>query len=341
MSRSAWAPCTWPRASIIRTTAATPTRCSSPRSASCWPAVLKIGARINEAKRWFKLGPLSFQPVEIAKLGLVVFLAYSLAKKQEKVKTFTVGFMPHLAVCGLMMGLLLMQPDLGSALIIGATTIVMLFVAGAKISYLLLALMAAVPIAYHSVVATTWRLQRLFAYFDPWAHRKTTGYQITESLIAIGSGGWTGAGLGAGKQKLFLPEAYTVLILSNLGEELGIVGVCGVLFLFAVILWRGVRAAMLARDTFGTYIAAGLTTMFALQALFNTAVVLGAVPAKGITLPFVSYGGTSLVVSMFFAGMILNVSRRAPMPLARSESRLKNAMAENRKKRKPVRVVVA
>jgi cell division protein FtsW len=303
-------------------------------------AVLFAGVRINEARRWFKIGPLTFQPVELAKLALVAYLAHSLARKQEKVKTFTVGFMPHLAVCGLMMGLLLKQPDLGSGIILGATTLVMLFIAGANLSYILLAVLAAVPIAYHSVVSTAWRLRRLLAYLDPWQYRLDTGYQITESLISIGSGGIWGLGLGDGKQKLFyLPEAHSDFILSSIGEELGFVGVAGVLALYLIVLWRGVRAALRARDAFGAYFAAGLVTMFALQALVNAGVVLGALPAKGLTLPFVSYGGTSLIVSMFFAGIILNVSKGEPAT-RRAQTAEEIRMLENRRRRQRVRVMV-
>jgi cell division protein FtsW len=299
--------------------------------------VLVFGARVNEARRWFHVGPLSFQPVEVAKLALVVYLAYSLAKKREKVKFFTVGFMPHLAVCGAMMALLLKQPDLGSAMILGATTLVVLFIAGTKLSYILLALLGATPLVYHSIVSTAWRLKRLLAYLDPWQFRRGTGYQITESLIAVGSGGFGGLGLGDGKQKLFyLPEAHTDFILSSIGEELGFVGLAAVLVLFIVVLWRGVRAALGARDAFGAYLAAGLTTVFALQALVNTGVVLGALPAKGLTLPFVSYGGTSLVVSMYLAGIILNVSKAEAVSAPRKAS----APSTNRKRPRRVRVVV-
>src|SRR5262249_55336009 len=202
--------------------------------------------------------------------------------------------MPHLMVCAAMMALLLKQPDLGSSIILGATTLAMLFVAGTKLSYIAVAVLAAAPIVYHSIVATAWRLRRLIAYIDPWQFRRTTGYQITESLISIGSGGMTGQGLGDGKQKLFyLPEAHTDFILSNIGEELGFVGMTAVLGLFVIVLVRGIRAALRARDAFGFYVAAGLTTMFSLQGLINAGVVLGALPAKGLTLPFGRYGSPS------------------------------------------------
>jgi len=305
-------------------------------------SVLVFGVRINEARRWFHAGPLSFQPVELAKLALIVYLASSLARKQEKVKTFTVGFMPHLAVCGMMMALLLGQPDLGSCIILGATTLAMLFVAGAKLSYILLALLSAAPVIYHSIVSTEWRLRRILAYLDPWLYRSDTGYQITESLISIGSGGMTGLGLGDGKQKLFyLPEAHSDFILSSIGEELGFVGVAAVLALYVVVLWRGTRAALRARDAFGTYLAAGLTTMFALQAAVNAGVVLGVLPAKGLTLPFVSYGGTSLVVSLFFAGILLDISRGLPAPVrVAAAAGPAHAHLDNRRRRRRVRVLV-
>lgn len=304
--------------------------------------VLVVGTRVGGARRWYHLGPLSFQPVELAKLALVVYLAQSLAKKQEKVRTFTVGFLPHLVVCGVMMTLLLEQPDLGSSLILGATTLILLFVAGTRLSYILIAVLAAAPVVYHAIVGTPWRLRRMIAFLDPWQFREGVGYQITESLISIGSGGLWGLGLGDGKQRLFyMPEAHTDFIMSNIGEELGFVGFATVLLLYAIILWRGVRAALAARDTFGTYLAFGLTSIFALQALVNTGVVLGALPAKGLTLPFVSYGGTSLVMSMFFAGVILNISTRAPAPAIDRGRRLQNAIPSNRRKRRPVVVRVA
>jgi len=223
--------------------------------------------------------------------------------------------------------------------VLGATTFILLFVAGTRVSYILGALLASAPVLYHQVVGTPWRLKRLIAFLDPWQFRETVGYQITESLISIGSGGLRGLGLGDGKQKLFyMPEAHTDFIMSNIGEELGFVGFAAVLALFVVVVWRGARAAWGARDGFGTYLAFGLTSIFALQGLVNTAVVLGALPAKGLTLPFVSYGGTSLVMSMFFAGILLNVSRRAPAP-ARAGA-LGNHLPTNRRRRRTRRVRV-
>jgi len=226
-------------------------------------AVLVVGARINGARRWFHFAGVSFQPAELAKLALVIYLAYSLAKKAEKVKSFTVGFVPHMIVCGVMMGLLLKQPDLGTAVILGTTTLLLLFVAGAKISYIFLAFLAAAPVMYQAIVGTPWRMRRMLAFIDPWQFRFDVGYQITESLISVGSGGITGLGLGDGKQKLFfLPEAHTDYVMAIVGEELGLFGIIAVASLFAVLIWRGARAALCARDAFGCYLGFGITAMF-------------------------------------------------------------------------------
>jgi cell division protein FtsW len=278
-------------------------------------SVLVVGARINGARRWFHFAGVSFQPAELAKLALVIYLAYSLAKKAEKVKSFTVGFVPHMIVCGVMMGLLLKQPDLGTAVILGLTTLILLFVAGAKISYIFIACLAAAPVLYQAIVGTPWRLRRMLAYLDPWQYRYDVGYQITESLISVGSGGLFGLGLGDGKQKLFfLPEAHTDYVMAIVGEELGLAGICAVAALFGILVWRGARAALKARDAFGCYLAFGITTMFGLQALVNIGVVLGALPTKGLPLPLVSFGGSTLVVDLFAMGVLLNISRAAPEP---------------------------
>ena len=293
----------------------------------------------NGAKRWIPLGPLTFQPVEIAKLALVTYLACSLGRKADQVKTFTIGFVPHLVVCGMMMVLLLKQPDLGSSIVLGATTLGMLFMAGARVSYIALAVLGAAPVAYHLVVGTPWRLQRFLAYFNPEAFAHKEGYQGVQALLALGSGGMSGAGLGGGHQSLgYMPEAHSDFILAPLGEEMGWIGIAVVLALFALVLWRGVRAALGARDVFGGYLAFGITLMFGLQALFNIGVVLGVVPNKGITLPLVSYGGSSLVITMFLVGLLLNVGRRPEKRTAERELKQREPV---RKKRVRVRVVAA
>ena len=300
--------------------------------------VLVFGATINGAKRWFMIGPLSFQPVELAKLSLICYLAYSLSKKHDKLKTFSVGFVPHLLVCAIMMGLLLKQPDLGSSIILAATTMTLLFVAGTKISYLLLAVLAAAPLAYAMIIGTPWRLQRFMAYFNPEAYKQGVAYQIVQAQIGIGSGGTTGTGLGLGRQQLgYMPEGHSDFIMSSIGEEMGFVGIALVLVLFSLLIWRGIRAALSSRDSFGSYLAFGISLGFAYQALINTGVVLGILPAKGLTLPFVSYGGSSLMVSMYLAGLLLNIGQAKP---SRSKKReLINAVGGTRRRKRAILVV--
>jgi cell division protein FtsW len=299
-------------------------------------AVLFFGATINAARRWFVIGPLSLQPVEVAKLALIAYLAHSLTRKADRVKVFTVGFVPHLLVCAVMMALLLKQPDLGSCLILGATTLIMLMVAGTKTSYILLAVLASAPVVYHFVVGTPWRMQRFLAYFNPEAFSQGVAYQIIQARIAVGSGGATGMGLGEGRQQLgYMPEGHSDFIMASIGEELGFVGALLVLSLFAVIVWRGCRAALAAREPFGAYLAFGITLGFALQALINFGVVLGLLPAKGITLPLVSYGGSSLIMSLYLAGILLNVARAGP-PAAVRRRELVNLIGARRRKRRAV-----
>ncbi len=296
-----------------------------------------LSSPINGAKRWIPLGPLTFQSVEIAKLALVTYLAYSLGRKADQVKTFTVGFVPHLVVCGMMMVLLLKQPDLGSSVVLGATTLGMLFMAGTRISYIVLAVLAAAPIGYHMIVGTSWRLQRVLAYFNPEAYATGDGYQFMQARLAMGSGGLTGAGLGGGHQTLgYTPEAHSDFILAPIGEELGWLGVALVLCLFGILVWRGIRAALGARDVFGGYLAFGITLLFGVQALFNVGVVLGIVPNKGITLPLVSSGGSSLVITMFLVGLLFNVGHRRER---RAREQPPRDLA--RRKRMRVHVVVA
>jgi cell division protein FtsW len=280
-------------------------------------AVLKLGPSINGAVRWFRWGGLSFQPSELAKFALALYLAVLLARKAEKVKEFSVGFLPPLLVTGVFLVLLLKQPDLGTAVIIGVTALGLLFVAGTRTSYLLLCVLVVAPIGWKVFIAgAPWRMRRFLAFLYPWQFRRDSGYQLYESLISVGSGGLFGQGLGQGHQKLFfLPEAHTDFILAIIGEELGLVGVLAVLLAFTVLVWRGLRAAARARDVFGCYLAFGVTLLFGLQALVNMGVVLGLLPTKGLPLPLVSYGGTALVMSLFMAGVLTNISARNPEPV--------------------------
>jgi cell division protein FtsW len=278
--------------------------------------VLFVGVEVNGAKRWIRAGGVNIQPSELAKIALAIFLAATLARQGERIRSFRDGFLPVIGVSALTMLLVLAERDLGTTILLGALTLVVLFVAGTRLAYVLAALMLAAPLVWYQIVGVGYRLDR-FRDFLSGAH----SYQIDQSLISVGSGGVWGVGLGAGKQKLgFLPENHTDFILASVGEELGLVGIAAVLGLFGVLVWRGMKAAQEAPDRFGAYLALGIATLFGLQALINIAVVLDIIPAKGITLPFLSYGGSSLLVSMAAIGILLSISRR-PRPWKISDTR--------------------
>lgn len=276
---------------------------------------LGFGRSAGGATRWISFGPVNIQPAELAKLSMVLWLAHSLAKKAHRVRTFSIGFLPHVLVMGLLMLLCLAQPDFGSAVMIALLTFVVLVAAGAKAGYLLGGLLVALPIGYAAIASSPYRMRRITAFLEPFEHRQGAGYQITESLMAFGSGGWTGVGLGDGRQKLlFLPEAHTDFVSAIVGEELGFIGVALLCLAFAWVVLRGLRAAWRCDDEYASYLAAGMTLFVGLQAFTNLAVALGLLPTKGLALPFVSYGGSSLLVNAAAAGLVLNVSRFAVEP---------------------------
>ncbi|MFN7132953.1 MAG: putative peptidoglycan glycosyltransferase FtsW, partial [Myxococcales bacterium] len=257
-----------------------------------------------------RLPGFSLQPAELAKFTLVLYLASSLAKKRKKVKVFSIGFLPHCLITGVLGVMARLEPDFGTAVSLVMVLFALLFAAGARISYLVGSLLLALPVGYHLVASSPYRMKRILAFMDPWAHRHDIGYQVAESLMSIGSGGVTGLGLGESKQKLFfLPEAHTDFIFSIIGEELGLVGVAIVLTLYAVLIWRGIRTSLNATEPFGAYLALGITILFGFQAAVNMAVAMGLAPTKGLTLPFISYGGTSLVVCLAASGVLLSISQ--------------------------------
>ncbi len=267
--------------------------------------VLVVGQEINGARRWIRFGGVGLQPSELAKLALAVFLAATLARQGERVRTFKRGFLPVVAIASLTMLLVLLEKDLGTTILLGALTLIMLFSAGTRLSYVAAAVMLAAPLVWQQIVGVDYRRGRLEEFMSG------DGYQVHQALIAIGSGGPWGRGLGHGRQKLgFLPENHTDFILATVGEELGFVGIALVLGLVALLVWRGLVIARQANDRFGTYLATGLSALFGLQALVNMAVVLELIPAKGITLPFLSYGGSSLLASLASVGVLLSISRR-------------------------------
>ncbi len=268
-----------------------------------------VGRTGGGARRWLDLGPVAFQPAEAAKVALVLWLARSLGRQGEKVRLFSVGFLPHALVTGVLVVLVLAEHDLGTAVLLALLLFALLFAAGARLGILLGALLVALPLAWRLVAGTPYRMQRMAAFLDPWQHRDGVGFQIVESLIGIGNGGWTGQGLGEGKGKLFyLPAAHTDFIAAVIAEETGLLGVTLVLGLYALVVWRGLRAAFQAADGFGCFAALGVTTLVAAQALTNLAVVFGLLPTKGLTLPFVSYGGSSLMTLLFATGVLASVS---------------------------------
>jgi cell division protein FtsW len=273
--------------------------------------IVGFGRTGGGATRWLALGPVHVQPAELAKLALVIWLAYSLAKKAEQVKSFAIGFLPHLLVAGFFMLLCLKQPDFGSAIVLLFLTFTLLFVAGAKVGYLLGATLLGGAFGAAAIRFSGYRYERYLAWLNMGEHRQDVGYQAFQSVISFGSGGTFGVGLGHGLQSLYLPEAHNDFVAAIIGEELGFFGVVLVCVAYSVLVARGVRAALRAPDDYGTYLAFGIAAMFGVQALWNLAVALSIVPTKGLTLPFVSFGGSSLVACAAGAGILLNVSRQA------------------------------
>lgn len=268
-----------------------------------------LGRRANGALRWLQLGPVGFQPGELAKLAVVVYLAHSLAKKREKVASFSVGFVPHVIVTSLVVLLILAQPDFGTSMIIFATLGLMMFVAGTKIGYLLLAVVAAIPVGWHYVTSNPHAWKRLLVFMEPEAHKQGIGYQIWESLVSFGSGGFAGAGLGQGQQKLyFLPEAHTDFVFAVVGEELGFLGVVLVVLLFAIIIGRGLKLAWSAGTRFTMFLCFGICAWIGVQALTNMMVVVALIPTKGLTLPLVSFGRSSMMMTLIAMGILLRIS---------------------------------
>jgi len=261
------------------------------------------------ASRWVNFGFVTIQPSEITKLVVIMLVAYLIAKKGERIKEFKKGYLPTIMMSGIFIALILIQKDLGSALVLGAVVFIMLFVSGTRTIYLLGSVLAAMPLLYFMIFSVAFRKQRILAFLDPWKHKLDSGFQIIQSFVAFKSGGLTGVGLGESKQKLFyLPEAHTDFIFSVLGEEFGMIGVTVVAFLFLFLVYRGIKIAQKTKDTFGIFLALGISTLIGLQAFINFGVVMGVLPTKGLVLPFISYGGSSLVVTLMAIGILLNIS---------------------------------
>lgn len=274
--------------------------------------VVLFRAPTHNTHRWINLGPVGFQPSEFSKIALVVFLAYFLDLRRGQTNDWKHTLTPVALVVGVTVALVVKEPDFGTALAIALVAAAMLYAWGLPLAYFAGGALAAMPVVYLLVFHVGYRHKRILAFLDPYADPLGAGFQIIQSTIAVGTGGIDGVGLMEGRQKLFyLPEPHTDFIFAVIGEELGFLGALAVLALFAIILWRGLRAAANCTDEFGRLLAIGLTVLVVGQALVNISVVLGLLPTKGIPLPLVSYGGSSLVMNMLALGILLNISQRA------------------------------
>ena len=265
---------------------------------------------IRGAKRWINLGFMDFQPSEAAKLAIIIFLSASLSNNYKKLKKFWTGFVPNFIWVGIICALLFLEPHYSALLLIFAISVIIMFSAGAEIKNFIICFLAVLPLGIVGILVSDYRLDRIFGYLDPWADPTGTGWQVIKSLYAIGSGGIFGLGLGQSRQKyLYLPDAHNDFIMAIVGEELGLIGMIFVMGLFVILIWRGIMIATKSKDMFAGLVAVGITMMVALQVLLNIAIVTGWLPVTGMPVPFLSYGGTSLVVFMVMMGILLNISR--------------------------------
>jgi cell division protein FtsW len=271
-----------------------------------------FGQAINGTRRWIRFGLVSFQPAELAKLALVLYLAAFLAKRRGDLAEFRTGAAPALAVAGLLAGLVLVQPDLGNCMTLIVVTFGLLYLAGSPFRHLAWVAAPALPLIALAIWMAPYRLRRITAFVDPWSDPRGSGFQIIQSWLALGNGGLVGQGIGGSRQKLFyLPESHTDFIFAIVGEELGFVGAVAMVGLFAVLIWRGLRIGLRAADPFGSYLALGITVLLATQTLVNLGVVTGLLPTKGLPLPFISFGGSALLMTMIATGVLLNISQHA------------------------------
>lgn len=267
-----------------------------------------IGSQVGGARRWFRFAGLSFQPSEMVKLTFIIYIAGFLSRKHGSIDRPVRTLLPFLSVCGIVMFPILMQPDLGTVIILSLLVAILLFSASIKWSYLLGLLGLSLPVLGILILRVPYRLKRVLVFFNPWQDPKGSGFQLIQSFLALGSGGLLGVGLGMSKQKLFyLPAAHTDFIFSIIGEELGIVGTLSVVALFTALIWQGMRAVMKIEDPFGRFLSLGIVSMIAIEVIINIGVTIGALPTKGLSLPFISYGGTALVIHIVSIGLLLNI----------------------------------
>lgn len=269
-----------------------------------------LGHRVSGARRWFRLGWVSFQPAELAQLAVILYLADMLTRKRGLLRDFFQGVLPALTVLGVTVGLILLEPDLGTSVVTAVVAILLLFLAEVRWRYLLPLFGAVVPAVAALILMKPYRVRRIMAYLNPWADPEGSGFQLIQSLVALGSGGLLGLGLGESRQKLFyLPAAHTDFIFSVIGEELGFVGATATLVLLGLLCWHGIRLALAAPDDFGMLAGLGIVFLLALETLVHVGVATGAIPTKGLPLPFISYGGSALIVNLLSVAVLLNVAR--------------------------------
>lgn len=271
-----------------------------------------IGRETAGARRWFKFGPFNFQPSEFAKIAVMVYVADLVARRQKDLKSFVYGFMPPMIIVGGIVGLTLLEPDLGTAVTIFVIAVLMLYVGGVRGSHIMASILASLPVLYVLLFSVPYRKKRMMAFLNPWADKRGTGFQIIQSFIALGSGGLFGVGLGQSRQKLFyLPASHTDFIFSIIGEELGFVGAASIVALFGLFVWQGMKVAFRAQDTFEKLLALGIISLIAVEAIINIGVTAGALPTKGLPLPFISYGGSGLIFHLAAVGLLLNIAKRS------------------------------
>lgn len=277
--------------------------------------LVKLGAGVSSlgAERSIVLGPIHFQPSEFAKLALILFFAYNMSKYSDRMGEFGRGFLYHLGIIGVFCGLIMLQPDLGTCVALVGAAFIMMWGGGVKYRYLIAMVLLGCALVGLAIILEPFRMARFTAFLDPWADPLGYGFQTVQSLIAIGSGGFAGVGLGAGGSKwYYLPEVHTDFIFALIGEELGFIGSLFTVLLFAVFVWRGIRIALTLEDSFGALLALGITAMIGVQTLINFFVATGMMPVTGIALPFISYGGSSLLFTLTAAGVLLNLSSHLP-----------------------------
>ncbi len=279
--------------------------------AICLLVLVFFFPEFNGARRWIVFGHFRFQPSELAKLLIIVITAFFLSRADTDIRSLRKGLLPYAGILAPILALILAEPDLGTSFCIGLTAFVMLFVAGLQWRYILAMILAAVPGVYLFVLRVPYRRNRIFTFIDPSLDPYGSGYQIRQSLIAVGSGGWQGLGFAQGNQKkFFLPEPHTDFIFSVIGEELGLWGTLLTLGLFIFLFVKGIKIALRADSKFGAYLGLGIISMFTFQALINMSVVLSLMPTKGLPLPFVSVGGSSMIVALVAVGILLNISKQ-------------------------------